>query len=79
VAARRSRPQRDNPRGPRYKNGVLGLTSSYPLTPGTSTYAVNIGRNPGGTTRFRGRIDEVRIYDRVLSAAEVQALFAEGG
>jgi hypothetical protein len=62
-----------------YKNGVLALSSSYALAPGTSSYALNIGRNPGGNQRFRGRLDEVRIYDRVLSAAEVQALYEEGG
>jgi hypothetical protein len=59
-----------------YKNGVPALSSSYPFSPGTSSYALNIGRNPGGKTNFRGWIDEVRIYDRALSASEVQALYA---
>ena len=59
-----------------YKNGVPALSSSYPFSPGTSSYALNIGRNPGGKTNFRGLIDEVRIYDRALSASEVQALYA---
>ena len=59
-----------------YKNGVLALSSSYLAAPGTSTYNVNIGRNPGGNTRFRGSMDEVRIYDRVLSESEIQALYS---
>ena len=61
-----------------YKNGVLALSSSYLTAPGTSTYPINIGRNPGGNTRFRGAIDEVRMYERALSAAEIQALYDEG-
>lgn len=62
-----------------YKNGVLALSSSYLAAPGTSGYNLNVSRNPGGNTRFRGSMDEVRIYDRVLSEAEVQALCAQGG
>jgi len=61
-----------------YKNGGLALSSTYLVAPGTSTYALNIGRNPGSIQRFRGHLDEVRIFNRVLSAAEVQALYAEG-
>jgi hypothetical protein len=45
------------------------------VVPGTSTYALKIGRNLGGIQRFRGLIDEVRIYARVLSEAEIQALY----
>jgi hypothetical protein len=61
-----------------YKNGVPALTSSYLLAPGTSTYNVNIGRNPGGAQHFGGLLDEVRIYARALTDAEVQALFGQG-
>ena len=60
-----------------YKNGAPALTSSYTTPPATSTYALNIGRNPGGIQRFRGLIDEVRLYDRALTDAEVQALYNE--
>jgi large repetitive protein len=58
-----------------YKNGALAASSGYATPPGTSTYALNIGRNPGGNQRFRGLIDEVRLYNRALSAAEVQELY----
>lgn len=60
-----------------YKNGALALSSGYATPPGTSTYALNIGRNPGGIQRFRGLIDEVRLYNRALSAAEVQELYSQ--
>ena len=58
-----------------YKNGSPGLISTYALTPGTSSYNVNIGRNAGGTQHFKGLIDEVRIYNRVLTGSEIAALF----
>jgi glucose/arabinose dehydrogenase len=57
-----------------YRNGVLEATSTYAVAPGTSSYALNIGRNPGGSQRFRGLIDEVRIYNRPLSETEIQEL-----
>jgi hypothetical protein len=60
-----------------YKNGALALTTTYTSAPGTSTYGVNIGRNPGGGQRFKGLIDEVRIYNRALTESEVASLFAE--
>jgi hypothetical protein len=60
-----------------YKDGALALSSSYANPPGTSSYHLNIGRHAGGGQRFAGLIDEVRIYNRVLSAAEIAALFNE--
>lgn len=36
--------------------------------------AVNIGGSPWGPT-FDGRLDEVRIYDKALSATEVDELY----
>jgi len=38
-----------------------------------STANVNIGRRASGGYGFNGRIDDVRIYDRVLSQAEIQS------
>lgn len=35
-----------------------------------------IGNSPGGNATFKGRIDEMRLYRKVLSAGEVQSLFA---
>ena len=33
-----------------------------------------MGRTLGGTNYFQGALDDLRIYDRVLSDAEVKAL-----
>ncbi len=50
-------------------NGALvGVTSSQR----NFTANVNIGRRAGGGYAFRGRVDDVRIYNRALSLAEVQ-------
>jgi hypothetical protein len=55
-----------------YVNGVL--VSSQPqtgaITP--STDALSLGGNPGGAN-WNGLLDEVRIYNRALSATEIQA------
>lgn len=59
-----------------YVNGVLNasLTTGVPGSQRDSTLNVAVGDRPGGGTPFNGKVDEVRIYDRVLSAAELQAL-----
>ncbi len=65
-----------------YRNGV-----EDPLSPIAQT--VNMGGTPFGTSigragafgsslRYSGDIDEVRIYDRAISAAEVTTLFNSG-
>jgi hypothetical protein len=61
-----------------YKDGAPALSGSYTVDPGTSSYNVNIGRNPSGAQHFRGLIDEVRIYDRVLTEDEIAALYSYG-
>ena len=57
-----------------YVNGVLDngtLRSPIPAAQVNQNVNVNIGRRTGGFY-FNGVIDEVRIYDRALSAAEIQ-------
>ena len=49
---------------PRYKKGALGAQWFY--------------NGSTGSTRFVGAFDDVRIYDRALSAAEIQALYKLG-
>lgn len=44
----------------------------------TSFYLGGLPGVLGTTRRFTGALDEVRVYDRVLSAAEVQQFFAHG-
>jgi hypothetical protein len=38
-----------------------------------------VGNEPGGTLTFNGAIDDVRTYNRVLSAAEIRQLYLLGG
>jgi hypothetical protein len=59
-----------------YVDGKLLITGAGTTNYGTSTYPVNIGG--GGVwdssgNWFTGRMDDVRIYNRALSAAEVKA------
>ena len=65
-----------------YKNGVLDTSSlSVPVTPKANSESLYIGGGFGdaGTGQdFNGSIDEVRIYNRALSAAEIQALYKSG-
>ena len=59
-----------------YKNGVEYRRST---TTGTyrSSNTLRVGANPGGWREFfDGVIDEVRVYDRALSAAEIGERFA---
>ena len=56
-----------------YVNGVLEGTANYAGALGTSTNALRIGKQT--VYYFQGVIDEVRIYNRALSAAEIQADF----
>ncbi|MCK4520473.1 prepilin-type N-terminal cleavage/methylation domain-containing protein [Candidatus Parcubacteria bacterium] len=45
---------------------------------GTSSRNLNIGRDPQFHWKFKGTIDEVRIYKEALSSAEIKKHYAEG-
>lgn len=57
-----------------YVNGVAGtgVASSRSLPGNGSEFT--IGRQPGGSSWFNGKVDEVAVWDRALSASEVAAL-----
>ena len=59
-----------------YTNGLLTatLTSGVPAAQYNSGMTVSIGARADGTTRWNGMIDEVRLYARALSAAEMAVL-----
>lgn len=58
-----------------YVNGVLVDESGYTVTMTADTRDLVIGADPPGAPEsFNGRIDEVRIYDRALTADQVGAL-----
>jgi hypothetical protein len=54
-----------------YINGVLNTSVTQNLTPAVNTSPLYIGQFGGNTDRMSGVIDEVRIYGRALSQAEV--------
>jgi len=60
-----------------YTNGVLvGIQAASVYEQSDSGLNVSIGARPDGTTRWNGKIDEVRIYARALTDTEIAALAA---
>uniref|UniRef100_A0A6M3IEL8 Putative lectin/glucanase superfamily protein n=1 Tax=viral metagenome TaxID=1070528 RepID=A0A6M3IEL8_9ZZZZ len=57
-----------------YKNGVLGESTVRTKTPGVSGTNLIIGKWAGYAS-FNGEIDDVRIYNRALSAEEIRNHF----
>ncbi|HEX8040797.1 MAG TPA: LamG-like jellyroll fold domain-containing protein [Chryseosolibacter sp.] len=50
------------------------ITVASPVVIGANGLALYLGRNTNGTNYFKGALDEVRVYNYALSAAEVYAL-----
>jgi hypothetical protein len=57
-----------------YVNGVEGTSDPYTGAITSTTASLAIGRGASNLYNFNGLIDEARIYNRALSAAEIQAL-----
>ncbi len=60
-----------------FLNGAEVASKAIASTTPRTSYPLHIGQRPG-LTSFRGRIDEVSLYQRALSAAEIQALHQAG-
>lgn len=60
-----------------YINGAL-VKSGLSGTPAAGTAHVIIGQDADGFNWFRGALDDIRIYDRIISGAEIQALYNHG-
>jgi hypothetical protein len=63
-------------------NGALAAQVTHPIDTAIGTDLV-IGQSPNAevawpTTEMAGFVDELTVYDRALSAAEVQAIYAAG-
>ncbi len=56
-----------------YKNGFL-VTKSFQTSLNTAQQILLLGKEAWMEDGFKGFIDDIRIYDRPLNAAEVQAL-----
>ncbi len=62
-----------------YINGVLsGSANQASGTPAAGTTNVIIGNNSVGARTFDGRIDELRLYNRILTASEITELYTQG-
>ena len=62
-----------------YTNGQLASSAAVSGSVGISTNILSIGNDPGNPTRFfNGRLDEVSIYHRALSAAEIASIYNAG-
>ncbi len=59
-----------------YVDGVLDASRSVGAFTLDTTQVLRLGeRWSGGSDRFSGTVDEARVYDRALTAAEIQELF----
>lgn len=56
-----------------YIDGVLRASGAGTIT--TDSYDLKIGMAGCPSTRFNGTIDDIRLYNRALSPAEIQALY----
>ncbi|MFA6552511.1 MAG: LamG domain-containing protein [Candidatus Paceibacterota bacterium] len=62
-----------------YINGILNGTANQDSgTPTAASTSLFIGSNFGKTTSFNGFLDDVRVYNRVLSASEIKKLYNLG-
>jgi hypothetical protein len=62
-----------------YVNGALAASRSVSATPGSTGYPLGIGRDGRNGDSFNGLIDDLKLFDRELSAAEIQTLYHGAG
>ena len=61
-----------------YINGILDKTgTTNRANQATHTYNMKIGCNNGTTSFFKGKLDQLRIFSKALSASEVTQLYNE--
>ena len=60
-----------------YANGVDVTSDGLIRTDFATSANTDFGQFTGGTSRLNGRLDQVRIYNRVLTAAELLQLAKE--
>lgn len=61
-----------------YRNAIEEGSSGGVSSIQTSSKSLSIGHDNDSDRYFPGRIDEVRIYDRALSASEIETLYESG-
>jgi hypothetical protein len=63
-----------------YINGALAASSPQPYTPKVGTSGLTIGASHTHTTYFfPGTIDDIRVYNRALSATDIKTLYTSTG
>lgn len=67
----------DGTTGSLFVDGALVAAGSF-TAPGTTNLPVNIGASYTDTLPWKGRVDEVQVFDRVLSAQELRSLYDAG-
>jgi hypothetical protein len=61
-----------------YCNGAVVLQQSVGSFTPQTTYDLYLGRRPGEALEWAGLMDEVTIYNRALTTAEIQAIYSAG-
>ncbi len=61
--------------GTLYINGVAVGTKTFTITRGSTTETLKSGYTANNSVYYNGAVDDMRIYNRVLSTAEVQSLY----
>lgn len=61
-----------------YINGVISGTANQASGIPTGSSVGNIGESVSSANRFDGKIDDVRVYNRVLTTSEITRLYNEG-
>jgi hypothetical protein len=61
-----------------YNNGVLDTNLATVVTIPTNALNLRMGVDLAGSSPFKGLIDEVMLFNRALTAAEIQAIYATG-
>jgi hypothetical protein len=63
-----------------YKNGILDNSQSYSMVPFSQLCPLLFGRNSlvDNSEQFFGSIDDIGIWNRALTASEIQQLYSQG-
>lgn len=61
-----------------FKNGAQFFSTLQTRNAGANGLDLIIGKDPGGTGRFFGTIDDLRIYNRALNSDEIKRLYNTG-
>ncbi|MBI89747.1 MAG: hypothetical protein CMG60_06630, partial [Candidatus Marinimicrobia bacterium] len=60
-----------------YLNGVHMISYSQSGNISTNSNSLTIGNQPGYSERYKGQLDEISIWDKVLSQSEIKAMMHE--